>query len=112
VLRDDRPRRQLPAVLQVAHAQRHQVATAQLAVDAQVQQRQIAEAVLLLHARAHRQTSLGLNGAFCPTSFPLFHGTRGLRGVISVCMMDLQLATAAAAKAPVRLHRMSIFDIY
>jgi hypothetical protein len=73
-LRDDRARRNLSAMLDVAHLQRDQVAAAQLAVDAQIEQRQLARAALLLHARTNRPYVLRLERCLLPDELALVSG--------------------------------------
>jgi hypothetical protein len=51
------------------------------------------------------QKSLSLNGAFCPTIFPLFHGLRRAALSVVVPMMDL-LASGDVARPPRRRHRL------
>ena len=60
------------------------------------------------------QMSLSLNGAFCPTILPLFHGSR--RAALTVVpMMDLHASGGTARPLGYQLRpwrRMSIIDIF
>jgi hypothetical protein len=76
VLHDDGARRHLVTMTNVSNLQGNEVAATQLAVDAQVEQRELAYPVLHLKLTRSAQMSLSLNGAFCPTILPLFHGSR------------------------------------
>jgi hypothetical protein len=68
-----------------------EIAAAQLAVDGEVEHRQIAFAVLDLKSDAMAQTSFGWRGRFWPTRRSLFHATRegALFVLISVDMVEL-----------------------
>jgi hypothetical protein len=54
----------------------HEIAAAQLAVERQIEQREFALAIANFEANPIAQMSLSLSGAFCPTSLPLFQGSR------------------------------------
>jgi hypothetical protein len=68
LLHDDRARSDPITVGDITDAQLQEIAAAQLAVERQIEQRELALAIA--------QMSLSLSGAFCPTSFPLFQGSR------------------------------------
>ena len=61
---------------QTSRSEGNEVASAKLAVDAKIEQRELAHSVLQLRRTRSAQMSLGLNGAFWPTILPLFHGWR------------------------------------
>lgn len=76
VLHDDGARCELNAVADVADPQGNEVATPELAVDAQVEERQLAHAVLHLESHPKCPDVLELEWSFCPTILPLFQGSR------------------------------------
>jgi hypothetical protein len=77
VLHHYRPRGDLVAVADIAEPERNEVASAKLAVDAQVEERELAHSVFHLKTNSKCPDVLeSLNGAFWPTILPLFHGSR------------------------------------
>jgi hypothetical protein len=58
----------------IAHPQRNPVAAPQVAVDARVEQRQLARTVLLLQACAHRPHVLGFERSLLPDELALIPG--------------------------------------
>jgi hypothetical protein len=71
VLRDDRARRNLGAMLDVAQLQCHQITAPQLAVDAQVEQRQFTCLVLALQPGSDRPYVAGLERCLLPHQLAL-----------------------------------------
>ena len=79
MLHDDGARRHLVAMTHVPDLERDEVASAQLAVDAEVEQGNRASSRTrpsIWRRTRSAQMSLSLKGAFCPTSLPLFQGSR------------------------------------
>jgi len=58
----------------VANTKVNKVAAAKLAVDGEIEQRELPNALVKLKVNAVAQMSFSFRGAFWPTSFPLFHG--------------------------------------
>jgi hypothetical protein len=77
----------------VVDPQAHEIAAAELAVDGEVEHRQIAFATPNLKSDTMAQTSFGRRRRFWPTRRPLFHATRkeALLVLISVDMVDLHV---------------------
>ena len=86
VLHDDGACRHLIAMAHVPNLKGDEITSAQLAVDAKV--KSASSRTRLSNCRRTRsaQMSFGLKGAFCPTIFPLFQGSRRL-ALPSVPMM-------------------------
>jgi hypothetical protein len=76
VLHDDGARRHLVAMAHVPYPEGDEIAATQFAVDPQVEEGEFTDPPLHLESHAKCQISLSLNGAFCPTILPLFHGSR------------------------------------
>jgi hypothetical protein len=76
VLHDDGARRHLVAVAHVPDLESDEIAAAQLAVNAEVEQGKLAHPALIWRRTRNAQMSLSLNSAFWPTILPLFHGSR------------------------------------
>ena len=75
----------------VVDAHRHQITAAQLAVDGEVEQRQVTRSAVDFHFRRIDQTWLTLSGGFGPTSLSLFHG--GDRGAVFGPFVSLSFMT-------------------
>lgn len=71
VLHHDSSRGNLVAVADVAHLQRDEVASAKLAVDAQVEEREFADPVLHLKTNPKRPDVLQLEGGLLPDDLAL-----------------------------------------
>jgi len=85
LLQDDRPGRDLVAVADIADLEIDEVTAAQLAVDAEVEHRELSDAARHLRRTRSAQMSFSLSGTFWPTILPLFQGSR--REVCRVCSM-------------------------
>jgi len=75
LLQNDGPRCHPIAVAHVAHAQAQEIASAQLAVDAEIEQGKFSQASLHLQTNRMLQISFSLNGAFWPTNLLLFQAS-------------------------------------
>ena len=75
------------ALADVADPQGGRIAGPKFAVDAQIEESKLAGPLLHLQTNRIAQISLGLNGAFWPTSLPLFQGARGVVIVLIASMM-------------------------
>jgi len=64
LLHDDRARGDSIAMSDIANAQLHEIAAAQLAVDRQIEQRELALSIAQLKANPNCPMSLSLSGAF------------------------------------------------
>jgi hypothetical protein len=60
----------------VIDLERDDIATAQLAVDGEIEQSEVANTTFDWSFVRMDQTCLGRSGGFAPTAFPLFQGTR------------------------------------
>ena len=96
VLHDDGARRHLVSMTHVPNLQSDEVASAQLAVDAQVEG---TRASIWRRTRS-AQMSLSWNGAFCPTILPLFHGSRSAALPAVPMMVSIELRAAQDALSP------------
>jgi hypothetical protein len=77
VLHHDSASGDLIAMADVSYPQGDEVTATELAVYPEVEESKLARQTLHLHAHSEcAQMSLSLNGAFCPTILPLFHGWR------------------------------------
>src|SRR5262249_8275205 len=66
----------VPVGRHIIHAERHEVATTQLAVDRKIEHGQVARAGLQLQLGPDRPHVPGRNGGFGPVSLPLFQAGR------------------------------------
>jgi len=76
VLHDDGACRHLVAMTDIPDLERDEIAAAQLAVDAQVEEREFAHPALHLEADAQRPDVLELERCLLPDDPPLFQGSR------------------------------------
>src|SRR5215212_3162617 len=60
----------------LSHNKLYQIASAQLAVDREMNSARSRVRSVIWRRTRIAQISLSFSGAFCPTSFPLFHGSR------------------------------------
>src|SRR5690606_8869081 len=67
VLHDDGARRHLATMAHVPYPESYEIAAAQLAVNAQVEEGEFAHTSSIWSRTRSAQISLSLNGAFCPT---------------------------------------------
>lgn len=74
-LHDHRAREHLASVGHVANPQADEITSSKLTVDREVVHGEVTHLVGVLQRMRIAQTSLGLSGAFWPTSFPLFPGS-------------------------------------
>jgi hypothetical protein len=75
-LHNHRAGQNLIAVGDVANSKIDEIAAAQLAVDGEIEHRQISNMMGVLQKIRIAQMSLGSSGGFCPISLPLFQGSR------------------------------------
>ena len=82
--------------------QGYDIAAAQLAIDGDVEQRQIAHSAFDLELGSIDQTCFGRSGGFAPTIFPLFQGTcfETARMVLGLSVMLTSSASEAGYFQP------------
>src|SRR3954470_13711467 len=90
----------ISACSHILDAQGYDITATKLAVDCQIEHRQIASATFDLQFRPDRPDVLGAQRWFCPVNFPLFHGTRlGTRVSFSSSCMAISSARLQRARS-------------
>ena len=85
MLDDDRTWGNAITVADVPYPQAHQIAGPQFAVQPKIKKRKFFCAVIKSKLYPDGPMSLSFSGAFCPTIFPLFHGSlEGVTDAVSI----------------------------